>query len=110
MAVSVEAGRPVDVGLGETIADGPRCESRSRWQSNASAIRSTAGYASRARDRRGAGRMPRRRGRSEPSAAAAVAAARTLDAVGPVALIMTGRNLDPAILARASTDLESFLD
>ena len=47
----------------------------------------------------------------EPSAAAAVAAVRVrpdLAPPGPVVLVMTGRNVDPAVLERARTDLGSF--
>ena len=47
----------------------------------------------------------------EPSAAAAVAAVRAapeLIPAGAVALVMTGRNVDPAVLARARTDPGSF--
>ena len=47
----------------------------------------------------------------EPAAAAAVAAAREqpdLMGDGPLVLVMTGRNLDPAVLERARTDLGSF--
>jgi hypothetical protein len=46
----------------------------------------------------------------EPSAAAALAAARTLDTSGSVVLVITGRNFDPGILERARTDLDSFPD
>ena len=47
----------------------------------------------------------------EPSAAAAVAAVRDqpdLAPDGPVVLVLTGRNVDPAVLERARTDLDSF--
>jgi len=40
----------------------------------------------------------------EPSAAAAVAAVPQLPAGGPVVLVLTGRNLDPAVLDRARRD------
>jgi threonine synthase len=46
----------------------------------------------------------------EPSAAAAVAAARHIEADGPIVLIMTGRNVDPALVERARRDLDSFPD
>jgi threonine dehydratase len=47
----------------------------------------------------------------EPSAAAAVAAVGDLRepaAAGPVVLVMTGRNVDEAVVERARNDLESF--
>ena len=47
----------------------------------------------------------------EPSAAAAVAAARAeRGRTGPVVLVMTGRNLDASVLARARANLDSFPD
>ena len=49
----------------------------------------------------------------EPSAAAAVAAVRELPDLRPdgaLVLVMTGRNLDPAVLERARRDPESFPD
>jgi threonine dehydratase len=49
----------------------------------------------------------------EPSAAAAVAALREDSGpgdAGPVVLVMTGRNVDDALVARARTDLGSFPD
>jgi threonine synthase len=44
----------------------------------------------------------------EPSAAAAVAGARDLPPDGPVVVVLTGRNLDPAVLDRARRDPDSF--
>jgi threonine dehydratase len=111
MAESVEAGHPVDVRPGETIADGL-------------AVRVAIPLAvERLRD--GVDRWIRVSEREiaealvachdagievEPSAAAAVAAAQRLDAESPAVLIMTGRNLDPAVLDRARADLDSFPD
>jgi threonine synthase len=45
----------------------------------------------------------------EPSAAAPVAAARDVPEEGALVLVVTGRNVDPAVLERARTDLGSFL-
>lgn len=48
----------------------------------------------------------------EPSASAAVAGLRELPDIaagGPVVLVMTGRNVDDALVKRAHDDLESFL-
>jgi threonine dehydratase len=44
----------------------------------------------------------------EPSAAAAVAALPQVPDGDPVVLVMTGRNVDPAVLERARRDLDSF--
>ncbi len=47
----------------------------------------------------------------ELSAAAVVAAVRAdpdVEGPGPVVLVMTGRNLDAAVLGRARSNLESF--
>jgi len=47
----------------------------------------------------------------EPSAAAALAAVREnpdLAGEGPIVLVMTGRNVNPAVLAQARRDLDSF--
>jgi threonine dehydratase len=44
----------------------------------------------------------------EPSAAAGIAALAQLTGDGPVVVIVTGRNFDEDVLARARSDLDSF--
>lgn len=46
----------------------------------------------------------------EPAAAAAFAALQTLDAEGPLVIVVTGRNVDDALLERARVDPCSFRD
>ena len=114
MAESYEAGKPVIAPFGETIADGlavrvaiPLAVERlhealdgmirvtERALAEALVACHDAGVA------------------VEPSAAAAVAAVRVqpdLMGDGPLVLVMTGRNVDPAVLERARTDPGSFPD
>jgi threonine dehydratase len=114
MAESYEAGKPVDAPFGETIADGlavrvaiPLAVERlhealdglirvsERALAEALVACHDAGVA------------------VEPSAAAAVAALRVqpdLMGDGPLVLVMTGRNFDPAVLERARKDPSSFND
>jgi threonine dehydratase len=114
MAESYEAGKPVDAPFGETIADGlavrvaiPLAVERlhealdglirvsERALAEALVACHDAGVA------------------VEPSAAAAVAAVRVqpdLMGDGPLVLVMTGRNVDPAVLERARTNPGSFPD
>jgi threonine dehydratase len=44
----------------------------------------------------------------EPAAAAGFAALARIDGDGPIAVVVTGRNVDPAVLERARTDPGSF--
>jgi threonine dehydratase len=111
MAESFAADSPVEVGPGSTIADGlavrvaiPLAVSRLRDAVDTMLRVSEREIASALLACHDAGVEV------EPSAAAALAAARTLEASGPVVLVLTGRNLDPAVLERARTDLESFPD
>ena len=112
MAESYEAGEPVSAPFGETIADGlavrvaiPLAVERlhealdglirvsERALAQALVACHEAGVA------------------VEPSAAAAVAAVRVqpdLMGDGPLVLVMTGRNVDPAVLERARRDPGSF--
>jgi threonine dehydratase len=109
MAESFEAGRAVDAGAGSTIADGMAV--RVAIPLAVSRLRDAVDLMLRVSEREIAAALVACHDAGvevEPSAAAAVAAARTLDASGPVVLVLTGRNLDPEILARARRDLESF--
>jgi threonine dehydratase len=109
MAASYEAGEPVEVETGTTIADGlavrvaiPLAVTRladvvdemvrvsERELANALVACHEAGVF------------------VEPSAAAAVAAARARSDEGRIVLVMTGRNVDPALVARAREHPESF--
>ena len=111
MAESHDAGHPVDAGSGTTIADGLAV--RVAIPLAVSRLRDTVDLMLRVSERDIATALVACHDAGvevEPSAAAAVAAARALDTPGPVVLVMTGRNLDPAVLARARTDLESFPD
>jgi threonine dehydratase len=112
MAESFDADRPVDVGPGSTIADGLAV--RVAIPLAVSRLRDGVDLMLRVSEREIASALVASHDAGvevEPSAAAALAAARALDTSGgPVVLVMTGRNLDPAVLARARTDLESFPD
>jgi threonine dehydratase len=109
MADSVEAGHPVDIGPGETIADGLAV--RVAIPLAVERLRDTVDRWVRVSEREIAEALVACYDAGveiEPSAAAAVAAARTLDAEGQVVLVMTGRNLDSSVLARARSDSSSF--
>jgi threonine dehydratase len=111
MAESVEAGGAVEAGPGETIADGLAV--RIAIPLAVERLRETVDRFVRVSEREIAEALVACHDAGvevEPSAAAAVAGARELDAGGAVVLILTGRNLDPAVLARASADLASFPD
>jgi threonine dehydratase len=114
MAASYEADHAVDVPSGTTIADGlgvrvaiPLAVARLRTAVDLMARVSERAIAAALVACHDAG-VP-----IEPSAAAALAAVRDqpeLGGQGPVVLIMTGRNVDSAVVDRARSDLESFLD
>ncbi len=114
MAASYEANRVVDVPAGTTIADGlavrvpiPLAVERLQTAVDAMLRVSERAIASALVACHDAGV------RVEPSAAAAVAAIRDRPDVagdGPVVLLMTGRNVDQAVLARARDDPGSFPD
>ena len=111
MAESVEAGQPVAAGPGETIADGLAV--RVAIPLAVERLRGTVDRFVRVSEREIAAALVACHDAGvevEPSAAAAVAGARRLDAGGAVVLVLTGRNLDPAVLARARADLASFPD
>ena len=111
MAESFAADRPVEVGPGSTIADGMAV--RVAIPLAVSRLRDAVDVMVRVSEREIAAALVAchdARVEIEPSAAAALAAARALDTAGSVVLVMTGRNLDPAVLERARTDLESFPD
>jgi threonine dehydratase len=111
MAESFEAGRAVDVGAGSTIADGMAV--RVAIPLAVSRLRDAVDLMLRVSEREIAAALVACHDAGvevEPSAAAALAAARTLDVPGRVVLVITGRNLDPVVLERARTDLESFSD
>jgi threonine dehydratase len=114
MAASWEADRPLDVPAGATIADGlavrvaiPLAVARLRTAVDVMLRVSEREIASALVACHEAG-LP-----VEPSAAAAVAAVRARPDVGnggAVVLVVTGRNVDEALVARARDDLESFSD
>jgi threonine dehydratase len=111
MADSVETGRPLEANFGETIADGLAV--RVAIPLAVERLRETVDRWVRVSEREIAAALVACHDAGvevEPSAAAAVAAERTLDATGPVVLVMTGRNLDRAVLARGRADLASFPD
>jgi threonine dehydratase len=112
MAASWEAGRPVEGAPGETIADGlavrvaiPLAVERLANAVDAFVRLSERELAAALVACHDAGVEV------EPSGASAVAAVRARPDVlpaGPVVLVVTGRNADPAVLARARADLDSF--
>jgi threonine dehydratase len=109
MAESVAAGYPVEAGPGSTIADGLAV--RVAIPLAVERLRETVDHWVRVSEREIAGALVACHDAGvevEPSAAAAVAAVRALGAPGPTILVMTGRNLDRAVLERARTDLASF--
>jgi threonine dehydratase len=112
MADSVEAGRPAEGAAGTTtVADGLAV--RVAIPLAVGRLRDTVDRFVRVSEREIAEALVACHDAGveiEPSAAAAAAAARTLEVEGTVVLVMTGRNLDPAVLDRARIDRESFPD
>ena len=114
MAESYDAGKPVEAPFGETIADGlairvaiPLAVERLHEALDGLVRVSERAIAEALVTCHDAGVEV------EPSAAAAVAAVRELPDLRPdgaLVLVMTGRNLDPAVLERARSDPESFPD
>lgn len=112
MAASYESGGTVDVPTGSTIADGlavrvaiPFAVERLSAAIDRMVSVTERGLAEALVACHDAGVLV------EPSAAAAVAAVRDhpeLAPDGPLVLVMTGRNIDPAVLERARSDPESF--
>ena len=112
MAESYAAGAPVEVSAGSTIADGlavrvaiPLAVDRLRGVLDRMVRVSERAMAAALVACHDAG-LP-----VEPSAAAAVAAVRDgagVAKLGPVVLVMTGRNVDGAVVERARRDLDSF--
>ena len=112
MAASHDAGEVVDVSAGATIADGlavrvaiPLAVERLSTAVDLMVRVSERSIAKALVACHDAGV------RVEPSAAAALAGIRESPGVavdGPIVLVMTGRNLDPAVVARAHHDLDSF--
>jgi threonine dehydratase len=112
MAASFDAGRPVEAAAGETIADGlavripvPLAVDRIRGTVDQMVRVSERSIARALAVCHDAG-VP-----AEPSAAAGLAALRGaewLPADGPIVLVVTGRNVDPAVLERARHDPASF--
>jgi threonine dehydratase len=114
MAESYEAGRPVEVPAGSTIADGlgvriaiPLAVSRLSTAVDLIVRVSERAIASALAACHDSG-LP-----IEPSAAAAVAAIRDRTDMardGPIVLVVTGRNVDQPLVARARRDPDSFPD
>jgi threonine dehydratase len=108
MAASYEAGRAVVVPAGTTIADGLGV--RVAIPFAVSRLQTTVDQMVRVSERAIASALVACHDAGvpvEPSAAAALAAAREV-AGDPIVLVLTGRNVDPAVLARAREDLSSF--
>jgi threonine dehydratase len=114
MAESYEAGKPVHADFGETIADGLAI--RVAIPLAVERLHEALDGLVRVSERELAEALVACHDSGvevEPSAAAAVAAVRELPDLrpdGPLVLVMTGRNLDPAVLERARRDPESFPD
>jgi threonine dehydratase len=109
MAESYEAGEPVEAPAGSTIADG--LDGRVAIAFAVERIRASVDSMLRVSERAIAAALVASHDAGveiEPSAAAAVAAAREVPVEGPLVLVMTGRNFDPAVLERARGDLDSF--
>jgi threonine dehydratase len=114
MAASHEAGRPVDVPAGQTIADGLAV--RVAIPLAVARLQTTVDRMVRISEREIAEALVACHDADvpvEPSAAAAVAALSHLDGLegeDPVVLVMTGRNVDEALLDRARHDPSAFPD
>jgi threonine dehydratase len=111
MAASYDAQQPIDVPAGTTIADGLAV--RVAIPLAVERLLTTVDAMIRVSEREIASALAACHNvgvEIEPSAAAAVAAARYIEADGPIVLIMTGRNVDPALVERARRDLDSFPD
>jgi threonine dehydratase len=109
MAESYDAGRPVDVPAGTTIADG--LDGRVAIPFAVERLRATLDLMLRVSERSIADALVVCHNAGvavEPSAAAAVAAARKVPDDGPIVLVMTGRNYAEAVLERARRDPDSF--
>jgi threonine dehydratase len=109
MARSFAAGRPVEVGFGTTIADGlavrvaiPRAVSRLLHAVDRIVEASERAIATALVTAADAGLV------IEPAAAAGLAAVAELDLDGPIVAVITGRNVDAALIARARRDPSSF--
>ena len=114
MAVSYGAGRPIEVPTGATIADGLAV--RVAIPLAVERLHTAVDLMVRVSERAIAAALVACHDAGiaiEPSAAAAVAAVRaTPDTTGegPIVAVMTGRNVDEAVLDRARSDLGSFPD
>lgn len=114
MAASHEAGRPVDVPAGHTIADGLAV--RVAIPFAVARLEATVDRMVRVSERAIAEALVACHDagvHAEPSAAAALAAVRVdaeLGDDGPVVLVVTGRNVDAALVERARSDLDGFPD
>jgi threonine dehydratase len=109
MAESYEAGHPVHVDAGTTIADG--LDGRVAIPLAVERLRAALDRIQRVSERAIAEALVACHDAGievEPSAAATVAAAKEVPLQGPIVLVMTGRNYDPAVLARARGELDSF--
>jgi threonine dehydratase len=109
MAASWEAGEPVDPHPGRTIADGLAV--RVAIPLAVERLRTAVDLMLRVSERAIAEALVACHDAGvevEPSAAAALAALPQVPDGDPVVLVITGRNLDPAVLERARRDLASF--
>jgi threonine dehydratase len=112
MALSVEAGRPVDCDRSATFADGmavrvaiPLAVEEIRRLGSVPMVMVSERAIARA-----VGDFARAGIRVEGSGAAALAALRELPLADPTVLIVTGRNIDDELHRRAVEDPASFLD
>lgn len=109
MAASYEAGEPVEVATGTTIADGLAV--RMAIPLAVTRLADVVDEMVRVSERELADALVACHEAGvfvEPSAAAAVAAARARSDVVRVVLVLTGRNVDPELVARAREHPESF--
>jgi threonine dehydratase len=109
MAASHEAGEPVEVETGATIADGLAV--RVAIPLAVTRLADVVDEMVRVSERELADALVACHEAGvlvEPSAAAAVAAERARSDEGRVVLVLTGRNVDPALVARAREHPESF--
>ena len=109
MAASYEAGEPVEVETGATIADGLAV--RVAIPLAVTRLADVVDEMVRVSERELADALVACHEAGvlvEPSAAAAVAAERARSDEGRVVLVLTGRNVDPALVARAREHPESF--